>query len=79
MKFSYKVGDKVQVTVGKHAGKEAAISSIDKKAKRLQLDGLKKQKIKTKKGASKELHGTFHVSSVKAIAAPAAEASAEQK
>lgn len=67
MKLAIKPGDKVRVIKGKLAGKEASIIAIDKKAKRVRLEGLKKKKVKTKKGKEKELHGTFHVSSLRII------------
>ena len=78
MKLTIKIGDKVKVTTGKFAGKEDVVSFIDKKTQRVRLTNLKKQKIKTKKGAAVELHGTFHVTSLAAIkaateATPAAE------
>ena len=66
MKIELKIGDKVTVLNGKFAGKEASILFIDKKTKRVRLDGLKKQTIKTKKGSAKELHGTFGMANVKA-------------
>lgn len=69
MKLAFKVGDKVKVTKGKLVGKEAAVVSLDKKNKRVKLDGLKVAKIKTKKGESKELHGSFHFASVAVIKA----------
>jgi len=64
MKLDIKIGDKVQVNQGKFAGKEAKILFLDKKNKRARLEGLKKHKVKTKKGDSKDLHGTFHFSSL---------------
>jgi len=75
MKLGIKIGDKVVVTTGKLAGKEAAIVFIDKKNKRVRLEGLKVIKAKTKKG-TKDLHGTFHLSSLKALAKPEATAAA---
>lgn len=75
MKMTLKIGDKVKVTTGKFSGKEDTISFIDKKTQRVRLTNLKKQKVKTKKGAAVELHGTFHVTSLSALK-PAAEAAA---
>lgn len=67
MKSTLKIGDKVVVTKGKYLGKEDKILACDKKNNRIRLEVLKKQPVKTKKGA-KEIHGTFHVSSLKLIA-----------
>lgn len=67
MKLEIKQGTKVQVLTGKFAGKEASVLFVDKKTKRVKLDGLKKHKVKTKKGESKELHGTFNYSHLKLI------------
>lgn len=69
MKFDIKVGNKVAVTKGKFSGKEAVVTAVDKKNKRIQLDSLKKSKSK-----SKELHGTFHYSSLRLITPPAPKA-----
>lgn len=66
MKFDIKVGTKVAVTKGKFAGKEAVVTAVDKKNKRIQLDKLKKSKSK-----NKELHGTFHYSSLRLVNPPA--------
>ncbi len=70
MKLAFKVGDKVKVLRGKYIGKEAVIQFIDKRSNRCRLDGLKKIKVKTKKD-SKELHGTFHITSLQVIKAEA--------
>jgi ribosomal protein L24 len=78
MKLAIKVGDKVQVVVGKLAGKEAAIIFIDKKNNRVRLEGLKVVKAAKGKKGGKDLHGTFHVSSLKALPKPAAAAPAEE-
>lgn len=84
MKIELKLGDKVEILNGKFAGKEAQVLFIDKKTLRVRLDGLKKQTIKTKKGETKELHGTFSLTNLKikkaeqkqeAAAAPAPAAS----
>lgn len=83
MKFEIKEGSKVKVVAGKHAGTEAAVIAVDTKNKRIKLDGVKVKKVKTKKGEQKELHGTFHVSSLQLVKeepkteAPAEEAKAE--
>lgn len=69
MKFDIKVGNKVAVTKGKFAGKEALVTKIDKKNKRIQLDSLKKSQSK-----KKELHGTFHYSSLRLLTPPAPKA-----
>lgn len=69
MKLALKVGDQVQVTKGKFAGKEDTITAIDKKSNRVRLEKLKKSKAK--KGG-KENHGTFHVLSLKPVKAPEA-------
>lgn len=69
MKFDIKVGNKVAVTKGKFTGKEAVVTAVDKKNKRIQLDSLKK--IKSDK---KELHGTFHYSSLRLLTPPAPKA-----
>jgi len=66
MKYSIKIGDKVKITKGKFSGKEDKVLEIDKKNNRIKLEKLKKDKVKTKKG-DKELHGTFHISSVAAL------------
>lgn len=79
MKIGLKVGDKVKVLTGKCAGKEAAIVAIDKKTARVKLDGLKKSKVKTKKGDSKELHGTFYARNLELIKEEPAPAPAEQE
>lgn len=67
MKLEIKVGDKVKVTQGKFEGKESKVVFIDKKNLRFRLDGLKVIKSKSKKGAGKDLHGTFHLSSLQLI------------
>lgn len=63
MKLGIKIGDKAKVIKGKFAGKEADVLFIDKKNLRVRLNGLKKLSLKTKKG-DKEVHGTFHLSSL---------------
>lgn len=68
MKIALKVGDKVRVLAGKFTGKEDVVSFIDKKNGRVRLETLKKQKVKTKKG-TKDLHGTFHLTSLKSLKA----------
>ncbi len=65
MKIALKIGDTVTVTEGKYSGKEAKVLFIDKKNLRVRLEGLKKQTVKTKKGATKELHGTFSLANIK--------------
>lgn len=67
MKLLFKLGDKAKVTKGKLAGKVAPIAFIDKKNKRVRLEGLKQAQIKTKKGEAKTIHGTFHISSLEII------------
>lgn len=67
MKLEIRSGDKVQVIKGKFSGKEAKVLFIDKKTGRSRLEGLKKIQVKTKKGESKELHGTFHLTSLKLL------------
>lgn len=69
MKFDIKVGNKVAVTKGKFFGKEAVVTAVDKKNKRIQLDSLKKSKSK-----AKDLHGTFHYSSLRLLNPPAPKA-----
>lgn len=66
MKLEIKVGSKVKVTQGKFAGKDSKVIFIDKKNLRFRLDGLKVIKSKGKKGG-KDLHGTFHLSSLSLI------------
>lgn len=70
MKLAIKIGDKATVLTGKFAGKQAEVTAIDKRNLRVQLAGLKKQTVKTKKG-NKDLHGTFHVTSLKIEQKPA--------
>ena len=65
MKLAFKIGDKVKVLRGKLAGKEAVVQFIDKRSKRVRLEGLKK--IKSTKKGGKELHGTFHINSLSVI------------
>lgn len=76
MKLDIKVGDKVLVLKGKDAGKEANVVAVDKRSYRYRLEGLKVQTVKSKKGASRDLHGTYHLSSIKKVIveAPAQEA-----
>lgn len=69
MKIGLKVGDKVQVLSGKFSGKEDVILFIDKKNYRVRLQNLKKIKSKSKKGAAKDLHGTFALANLKALKA----------
>ena len=82
MKLAIKTGDKVKVTCGKNAGKEAVVEFIDKRSNRVRLEGLKKNKA-SKKGSGKDLHGTYHVSNLVLIKpevkeeAPQAEAAAQ--
>jgi len=84
MKLAIKIGDKVQVTKGTSYGKEAKVVEIDKKNNRYKLDSLKKSKSKGKGG--KELHGSFHVASLRLLKAeppkkeekPATEAPAKE-
>lgn len=65
MKLAIKIGDKVKVLRGKSAGKEAVVQFIDKRSKRVRLEGLKK--VKASKKGGKELHGTFHINSLLVI------------
>ncbi len=67
MKLGIKIGDKVEVIKGKFAGQKSTIAKIDKRTKRIVLEDLKKQKVKTKKNETKELHGSFHFLSLKVI------------
>lgn len=67
MKMPLKVGDKVKVLLGKYAGKEDKVAFIDKKNLRVRLEKLKKEKIKTKKGEAKELHGTFYLRNLELV------------
>jgi ribosomal protein L24 len=76
MKIELKVGDKVKVNVGKFAGKEDTVQFIDKKSKRVRLESLKKQKVKTKKG-QKDLHGTFALANLTVLKAEAAAEAAQ--
>lgn len=78
MKLNVKIGDKGKVMVGKSRGLQGAVVFIDKKSKRVRLAGVKVFKSKGKKGPQ-DLHGTFHLSSLKIEStpeAPAPEASA---
>jgi len=82
MKLGLKTGDTVEIIKGKYTGKKSKIVKIDKQRERVVLDGLKKSKVKTKKNETKELHGSFHVTSLKLFkevkaAAPAAEEKTE--
>jgi|APSaa5957512535_1039671.scaffolds.fasta_scaffold58072_4 ribosomal protein L24 len=65
MKLALKIGDEVTVVAGKFYGKNDKISFIDKKNNRVRLEKLKKVKAKGSKG--KDLHGTFHVASLKLV------------
>lgn len=59
MSLGLKMGDKVRVLKGKFKGQEDVVFAIDKKNKRIHLAKLKKTKAD-----KKELHGTFHLSSL---------------
>lgn len=76
MKIGLNVGDKVKVLVGKFAGKEDVVTFIDKRTKRVRLEKLKKLKTKGKGG--KELHGTFHLTSLSVLKPQNQDASAAE-
>ncbi len=76
MKLNFKIGSDAKVIVGKYAGKQAKVVAIDKRSNRVRLDGLKVVKAGGKKGGKKDLHGTFHVSSLVLVTAVATEESA---
>lgn len=67
MKTPLKTGDQAKVLVGKFSGKTAQVIGVDSKAKRVRLEGLKVLEISNKKGQKKQLHGTFHLSSLQVI------------
>lgn len=67
MKIEINVGDKVKVLKGKAQGTEAVVVELDKKNKRAKLEGVKTFKVKTKKGDSKEVHGTYALANLEKV------------
>lgn len=62
MKLGMKIGDTVEVVKGKFAGQKSKITKLDKRSGRVVLEKLKKEKTK-----AKELHGSFHASSLQLV------------
>lgn len=79
MKIEINVGDKVKVLKGKAQGTEAVVVELDKKNKRAKLEGVKTFKVKTKKGDSKDVHGTYALANLAIVKEePKQEAAAEE-